>query len=174
MTRIRTIAVNTITATAICLAAITAGPAQAATRDDDLLKALAGVAAVAVFAGLISQQQRNRDAATRTQPLPLQPELPAWGNQGTGWQNDRWRDDGLQGDRAGNRTGPRLPGVCAFDIGSAARPATLYAESCLRREGLAYGLPRHCARQINRRDFQGRAYEADCLRDAGYRAGHWR
>jgi len=164
MTSVRTIVINTVTAAAVSLAAITSGPAQAGNKDDDLLKVIAGVAAVAVFAGLINRQQQNREAITRDQPLPVQPVLPAWGDQNTGWRNEH-KD---------TRGGPRLPAVCAFDIGNASRPTTWYAEPCLRREGVAYGLPQYCAQQINRRDYRGRAYEAGCLADAGYRTEGWR
>lgn len=64
---------------------------------------------------------------------------------------------------------PRVPAVCAIQIDGAQRSVTLYPESCLRREGFNYRLPRGCASnaQIFGRD--DRVYSIQCLRDAGFR-----
>ena len=170
MKPVRTYAINAVTAAAVSLAAITSGAVPAAAKDDDMLKVLAGIAAVAVFAGMLNQQQKNHGKVSRALPLPVQPALPAWQNQNTAWQDDSWQ----RNDRADTRGGPRLPAVCALEFGNASRPAVYYAEPCLRREGAAYGLPQFCAQQIHTRAYRGRAFEAECLRDAGYRTEHWR
>jgi hypothetical protein len=39
---------------------------------------------------------------------------------------------------------------------------------------VAYALPQYCAERIRGRDYQGQVFEADCLRDAGYRTERWR
>ena len=170
MKPVRTYAINAVTAAAVSLAAITSGAVPATAKDDDMLKVLAGIAAVAVFAGMLNQQQKNQGKVSRALPLPVQPALPAWQNQNTAWQDDiRQRSD-----RADTRGGPRLPAVCALEFGNASRPAVYYAEPCLRQEGAAYGLPQFCAQQIRTRAYQGRAFEAECLRDAGYRTEPWR
>jgi hypothetical protein len=181
MKPVRTYVINAVTAAAVSLAAITSGavPATAKDKDDDMLKVLAGIVAVAVFAGVLNQQQQNRGAVSRAQPLPVQPALPAWQAPDPGWQDGRWQDGRWQRDdwrnhRADTRGGPRLPGVCAMEFGNASRPAVYYAEPCLRREGAGYGLPQYCAQQIRTRDYQGRAFEAECLREAGYRTETWR
>jgi len=170
MKPVRTYAINAVTAAAVSLAAITSGAVPAAAKDDDMLKVLAGIAAVAVFAGMLNQQQKNHGKVSRALPLPVQPALPAWQNQNTAWQDDSWQ----RNDRADTRGGPRLPAVCALEFGNASRPAVYYAEPCLRREGAAYGLPQFCAQQIHTRAYRGRAFEAECLRDAGYRTEPWR
>jgi hypothetical protein len=170
MKPVRTYAINAVTAAAVSLAAITSGAVPAAAKDDDMLKVLAGIAAVAVFAGMLNQQQKNHGKVSRALPLPVQPALPAWQNQNTAWQNDSWQ----RNDRADTRGGPRLPAVCALEFGNASRPAVYYAEPCLRHEGVAYGLPQFCAQQIHTRAYRGRAFEAECLRDAGYRTEPWR
>jgi hypothetical protein len=171
MKPVRTYVINAVTAAAVSLAAITAGAVPAAAKDDDMLKVLAGIAAVAVFAGMVNQQQqKNRGTVSRAQPLPVQPVLPAWQNQDTVWQDETWQ----RTDRVDTRGGPRLPAVCAMEFGNVSRPAVYYAEPCLRQEGAAYGLPQFCAQQIRTRDYQGRAFEAECLRDAGYRTETWR
>ena len=170
MKPVRTYVINAVTAAAVSLAAITSGTVPAAAKDDDMLKVLAGIAAVAVFAGMLNQQQKNQGKVSRALPLPVQPALPAWQNQNTAWQNDSWQ----RSDRADTRGGPRLPAVCALEFGNASRPAVYYAEPCLRQEGAAYGLPQFCAQQIHTRAYRGRAFEAECLRDAGYRTEPWR
>ena len=170
MKPVRTYVINAVTAAAVSLAAITSGAVPAAAKDDDMLKVLAGIAAVAVFAGMLNQQQKNQGKVSRALPLPVQPALPAWQNQDTAWQDHAWQ----RNDRADTRGGPRLPAVCALEFGNASRPAVYYAEPCLRQEGVAYGLPQFCAQQIRTRTYQGRAFEAECLRDAGYRTETWR
>jgi hypothetical protein len=170
MKPVRTYVINAVTAAAVSLAAITSGAVPAAAKDDDMLKVLAGIAAVAVFAGMLNRQQKNQGQVSRALPLPVQPGLPAWQNQDTAWQDENWQ----RSDRAYARGGPRLPSVCALEFGNASRPAVYYAEPCLRQEGAAYGLPQVCAQQIRTRAYQGRAFEAECLRDAGYRTEPWR
>ena len=170
MKSVRTYVINVATAAAVSLAAITSGAAPAAAKNDDMLKVLAGIAAVAVFAGVLNQQQKGQGTVSRALPLPVQPAVPAWQNQDPGWQDDNWQGY----DRADTRGGPRLPAVCAMEFGNVSRPAVYYAEPCLRQEGAAYGLPQFCAQQIRTRDYQGRAFEAECLRDAGYRIETWR
>ena len=167
---VRTYVINVATAAAVSLAAITSGAAPAAAKNDDMLKVLAGIAAVAVFAGVLNQQQKGQGTVSRALPLPVQPAVPAWQNQDPAWQDDNWQGY----DRADARGGPRLPAVCAMEFGNVSRPAVYYAEPCLRQEGAAYGLPQFCAQQIRTRDYQGRAFEAECLRDAGYRIETWR
>ena len=171
MKSVRTYVINVATAAAVSLAAITSGAAPAAAKNDDMLKVLAGIAAVAVFAGVLNQQQqKGQGTVSRALPLPVQPAVPAWQNQDPAWQDDNWQGY----DRADARGGPRLPAVCAMEFGNVSRPAVYYAEPCLRQEGAAYGLPQFCAQQIRTRDYQGRAFEAECLRDAGYRIETWR
>jgi hypothetical protein len=178
MKPLKTRLINALTATAISLAAITSGTAPVAAKDDDTLKIIAGIAAVAAFAGILNQQQ-NQGTVGRGIAVPLQPAQPVgqdrdprWQEErwhAERWQSDRWRDDDWRRGLNDDRRGPRLPGICALEFGHAARPAIYYAESCLRREGAAFGLPQFCAQQIRSRRFQGRAFEAECLRNAGYR-----
>lgn len=64
---------------------------------------------------------------------------------------------------------PRVPAVCAIDIDGAQRSVTLYVESCLRREGFDYRLPRDCASNARIFGHEDRVYGVQCLRDAGFR-----
>ena len=97
MTTLKTYFVNVATAAAVSVAAITSGPAAAAAKDNDMLKALAGIAAIAVFAGVLNQQQQqNRGGVTRSQAVPLQPLTPTWQQPRTernDWQqtDNGWR-----------------------------------------------------------------------------------
>jgi hypothetical protein len=172
MTPLKTRAINIATAFAVSLAAITSGgaPAAANSKNDDMLKILAGIAAVAVFAGVLNNQAQGQPPVTRNQPLfpPPEPRNPA-----RGWQ-DPFKSPEWQQDRVASRGGPRLPAACAVEIGNGPRPATYYTEACLRNAGLDYGLPQFCAQQLRTQDYRGRVYEAECLGDAGYRFEHWR
>jgi hypothetical protein len=168
MKSFRPYVINAATAAAISLAAITSGAAPVAAGSDDMRDVLAGIAAVAVFVGLLNpqEQQQSHGTVSRARPLSAQ---PAWQALDPGWQDGRPPRDALHHDRAQTRGGPRLPAVCALEPGNLSGAAVHYAEPCLRHEGVAYGLPQFCARQVHTRHFQGRAFEAGCLRDAGYR-----
>jgi hypothetical protein len=63
----------------------------------------------------------------------------------------------------------RVPAVCAISIEGAERDVTLFPESCLRREGFDYRLPRGCANAARIFGREDRVYSAQCLRDAGFR-----
>lgn len=64
----------------------------------------------------------------------------------------------------------RVPSVCAIEIDSDhGRSVTVYTESCLRGEGFRR-LP-DCGRSVRIYGQRDRIYSAQCLRDAGYRAG---
>jgi len=64
---------------------------------------------------------------------------------------------------------PRVPSVCAIEIDGAERSVALYTESCLRREGFAYRLPRDCASTARIFGREDMVYGVQCLRDAGFR-----
>ncbi len=175
MTTARTWILNAVTATAVAGAAITSGAGPAAADDKDLLRALAGIAAVAVIAGTIQNQNRAQQPVTRAPVYPAPQPAPGFYRDEPRWDAERdWRTGYFRQDDRYSRVsqGPRLPGTCAVEVGGP-RPATYYAESCLKREGVGYGLPQYCAQSIRSRDWQGRVYEEDCLRDAGYRVSRW-
>lgn len=64
---------------------------------------------------------------------------------------------------------PRVPGVCAIEIGSGRGSVTGYAERCLREEGFNYRLPTGCATSIRIYGRADRFFPEQCLRDAGFR-----
>jgi hypothetical protein len=63
----------------------------------------------------------------------------------------------------------RVPAVCAISIDGAERSVTLFPESCLRKQGFDYRLPRYCANGATIFGKRDRIYSAQCLRDAGFR-----
>lgn len=63
----------------------------------------------------------------------------------------------------------RVPSVCAISIDGAERSVTLFPESCLRKEGFDYRLPRYCANSATIFGKRDRVYSAQCLREAGFR-----
>ena len=63
---------------------------------------------------------------------------------------------------------PRVPGVCAIEIGSGRGAVTGFAERCLREEGFNYRLPNGCATDIRIYGRADRFFPEQCLRDAGF------
>mgnify|MGYP001765443585 CR=1 FL=1 len=63
---------------------------------------------------------------------------------------------------------PRVPSVCAISIDGAQKSVTLYPESCLRKQGFDYRLPRDCANRATVFGKRDKVYSAHCLRDAGF------
>ena len=63
---------------------------------------------------------------------------------------------------------PRVPGVCAIEIGSGQGSVTGFAERCLREEGFNYRLPTGCATNIRIYGRLDKFYPEQCLRDAGF------
>ena len=64
---------------------------------------------------------------------------------------------------------PRVPGVCAIEIGSGRGSVTGYAERCLREEGFNYRLPRGCSTDIRIYGRADKFFPEQCLRDAGFK-----
>jgi hypothetical protein len=63
---------------------------------------------------------------------------------------------------------PRVPGVCAIEIGSGQGAVTGFAERCLREEGFSYQLPNGCSTDIRIYGRTDKFYPEQCLRDAGF------
>jgi hypothetical protein len=167
---------NLVTAAAVA-AAVTASPAPAEAGGKDVARSAALIALLAIGAGLYQQQANARTpAAPVARALPPEPEprhfrpAPQLVDRSPrpvanpGWRDPRWHEPPVIGDRQG----PRIPAVCAVEI-DGRQPATIYADSCLAREGFTFALPQHCAQTIRSRDWSGRIYDGACLRDAGFR-----
>ena len=132
-TRNRLFALLIAAATALALVLASAVPARADRKKDDVLKALASIAAIALISKAVKDKKRRNTPA----PAPVQM--------------------------------PRVPGVCAIEIGSGRGSVTGYAERCLREEGFNYRLPTGCATSIRIYGRADRFFPEQCLRDAGFR-----
>lgn len=132
---------------AISLLAATAMPSHAERRDNDLAKIIAG----ALVIGLIAKTIDDNKDRKKPKPHTPQPHRP---------HPQPYPEPTYQ---------PRVPSVCSISIDSNSGDAvTMYSETCLRREGFDYRLPR-CARDVRIYGQPDRVYSAQCLRDAGFR-----
>lgn len=124
--------------TALAMITASAAPAHADRRGNDTLKALAAIAAIALIAKTVKDNKRKHAAPA---PVPVQ--------------------------SAPIRL-PRVPGVCAIEIGSGRGAVTGYAERCLREEGFDYRLPSGCSTDIRIYGRADKFFPEQCLRDAGF------
>lgn len=157
-----------VTLVAAASVAVTAVPAPAVAGGKDVAKGAALIALLAVGAALV---QQNQAAQAADLPVTRAPAPRAMAERA--WQEDRWQQDRRQPrpdrrDAERQSFTPRIPAVCAVEIGGQ-MPSTVYADSCLAREGFDYALPGSCAQTIRSRDWSGRVYDGACLRDAGFR-----
>lgn len=150
---------GTIAILAAALALMTAAaavPAKAGDRDD-LAKALAAIAAIAI----ISQAARSADRDDDRRDTRHGGGHGYGHGHGHGYGHppkpDRWR--GV------------IPGYCAVDVDHRRRGAW-YSERCLREAGLRH-LPGRCADTVRWRHREITIYPERCLIDAGFRP-EWR
>ncbi len=156
----RMIAAGAAALVALSLIAAGTQPARADSDSDKILKALVGIGAIAIIANEIDKND------TRRAP-------------------PRYYDDRTEG-RYDNRSpryddyrqparGTRIPARCAIEIDAGrGRDATVFAESCLRREGVRAKMPRGCGYDIRVEGRRDRVYSEQCLRDAGLRPARGR
>ena len=120
-----------------------AAPGFARDKNDDLAKALAA----AIVLGLIVNQIDNKNDRDRDHPRPVPYPTP----------------------RPDHSRHPRVPEVCAIEVDGARNSVAIYPESCLRRQGFDYRLPRDCAKTARVYGRSDRVYGVQCLRSAGFR-----
>lgn len=147
--------VATLAGAAVALGLMTAAAVPARASDgEDLAKALAAIAAVAIIAkALDNERDRKRGAAS---PEPVQ--HPGWGHGPGGRPGPGW-----------DRGARRLPAECAIEVEGRRRSHVVYAEPCLRRAGVEGRLPRHCAEDVRVRGRHVAVFPEGCLLDAGFR-----
>ncbi len=136
----------TVAAAVAALVLSTALPARAGPDRDDIAKALLAVLVI----GAIAHEAKKAD-----EPAPA-PEAAGMGDVDDRFRPDRDRHE-------------RIPRVCAIEIEGNHRSVELYAESCLRSEGVRGPLPRDCASRAFIFGERDRVYGVDCLPDAGFR-----
>lgn len=129
-----------VAAVAIAFGLLAGSVVPARAGGDDLAKALAAIAVVGLIA---SAAKAKEDAQARDQ------------------ERDKDRDKVVVATRT-------VPVACGIEIAGTQTRATVYAESCMTRQGVSH-LPVWCARPatiLGKRDF---IYTEACLKEGGLR-----
>lgn len=127
--------ITTLVATAMALALMTAAaavPARADSRSDDLAKALAAIAAVALIAKAIDKDDKPK---ARRPDIRVDPQLPAaCALRIEGLRNERTAYSAQCLKSYGFQT--RLPRKCAHDVRINGHRDRVYGKTCLARSGI--------------------------------------
>lgn len=135
--------IATVAAAALVLTGFTARPAHAG---DELVRFLAGAAALFIIGNAIAEGAR------------AQPEK-------AGPPHRRGRPH--QGGQPGRAI--TLPAHCSVTAATRGRTETFYRAQCLRNAGISTPLPRRCETTLSGPHGQRVVYSAQCLREAGFR-----
>lgn len=142
----------TAAAAAIAVTAVTASAAPARASTDDLLKLLAGAAAVGIIA-------TGLERSSRAKPRDHGRIDPAPRNRGKG-----------HGTRGRHRSTTAIPQHCQLRTRGNRHGDSYYAARCLRAAGLtSRTLPRQCETRMRSRNGHVQVYSGRCLRNAGFR-----
>jgi hypothetical protein len=137
--------IATLAAAALALAGITATAAPARAQGDEFARILFGAAVLAIIGSAI---------ANANQPRPV-PPAPVW-NPRPPVHPPVVHPPVVK---------PWLPAHCEMRVGGRA----YFGEVCLTRAGFTHRLPQSCARQVQTNRGWRIAYDAQCLRQAGWR-----
>lgn len=148
-------------ATAFALMTAAAAVPARASGSDDLAKALAAVAAIAIIGAAVNDNRKDKAKAH----VPHHPPQPIHG---------RYRDALRPSDHGRHHRGDRfraitLPANCAVEMGGRHGPQTAYLARCLDRAGIDRNLPRRCEIPVRLRGQRTTAYDEGCLIGAGFR-----
>jgi len=157
-------------ATAFALMTAAAAVPARASNGDDLAKALAAVAAIAIIGAAVNDNRKDKSPVYH----PHHPHHPPQGAQGRNRDGDHW----VLPARPHHGTPPRghkpravtLPSHCSVQVGGRHGPQTAYLARCLHREGIDRNLPRRCEMPVRLRGKRVTAYDQNCLISAGFRA----
>ncbi|MDT8857443.1 hypothetical protein RNZ50_20845 [Paracoccaceae bacterium Fryx2] len=155
--------------TALGLMAGTTLPAHA--DNDDLAKALAAFAAIAIIGTAISDRDDHRPPPPN--PFPYQPQpRPPIGHPvlPPPYPHHPYPKPPVHPAPPPYWHGhaPSLPAVCAMQI-DGYRSSVVYPEPCLRNNGVRARLPANCGRGVYIRGRSTRVYAQNCLLNAGFR-----
>lgn len=160
----------TAAAAAVAVTAVTASAAPARASSDDLLKLLAGAAAVGI---IVTGLERS----SRAKPRDHGRIDPAPDRHGKGL-GARGRDHGQGAHGRGkgraahrhHRSTTAIPQHCQMRTRGNQRGESYYSPRCLRAAGLtSRTLPRQCETRMRSRNGHVRVYSGRCLRNAGFR-----
>lgn len=153
-------------ATAFALMTAAAAVPARASGSDDLAKALAAVAAIAIIGAAVNDNRKDKAKAHIPHHPPQQ--VHRRHREADRWEAHRHRDQGkhYRGDRFRAVT---LPANCAVQMGGRHGPQTAYLARCLDRAGIDRNLPRRCEIPVRLRGQRTTAYDEGCLIGAGFR-----
>lgn len=135
---------------ALTLAGLTAAAMPARADNDDLAKALAAIAALAIIAKTIDDNDRGYRPPPVYHPHPRPHPVP-------------------------EPVRRVLPTACAIELNDRGDRDVWYLRPCLRDHGIRVDLPRRCEAEVRIRGRKVGALRQDCLIDAGFRPerGRW-
>lgn len=153
-------------ATAFALMTAAAAVPARASGSDDLAKALAAVAAIAIIGAAVNDNRKDKAQAHA-------PQHPPQHAQGRYREVDPWdeptrrhHDKPQHGYKARAVT---LPANCAVEVGGRHGVQTAYIGRCLQRSGIERNLPRRCELPVRLRGQRVAAYDQNCMIGAGFR-----
>lgn len=136
--------------TALAVMTVAAVPARAGQDSDDLAKALAAVAAIAIIGTALNNHDDDRKAPGRV----VHPYKP------------------IHQPGFGKRRAIVLPAQCAVQLRGYRQSETVYPARCLRRAGVDRRLPERCEVTLQGRGrghgYGRTAYEENCLLNSGF------
>ena len=160
--------IATIAAGATAFALMTAAAAvpARASGSDDLAKALAAVAAIAIIGAAVNDNRKDKAKVHAQHQFPQQMhrrdrDVDRWGAP-----DRRHHDKPSRGYKARAVT---LPANCAVEVGGRHGVQTAYIGRCLQRSGIERNLPRRCEMPVRLRGKRTTAYDEGCMIGAGFR-----
>ncbi|MGB3246940.1 MAG: hypothetical protein WBB25_20580 [Sulfitobacter sp.] len=157
--------IGTIAAAAIAITALGAAPARA--DQDDVSRALAALLGVAVIGAIIHDNKRDDRADQRQHRQPVY--SPPRHQQPRVYNPPRQRhvEPRPLPRKVDNRL---LPGQCLSTFQTRRGTYRGFGKNCLANNyRFSNNLPNRCLISVKTRRGHGNAYEARCMRDAGYR-----
>jgi hypothetical protein len=153
-------------ATAFALMTAAAAVPARASGSDDLAKALAAVAAIAIIGAAVNDNRKDKAKVH----IPHQPPQVVHGRNRNGhhWGAPARPRHGTP-HRGHKPRAVTLPANCAVQMGGRHGPQTAYLARCLDRAGIDRNLPRRCEIPVRLRGQRTTAYDQNCLIGAGFR-----
>lgn len=160
--------IATILAGALAVTGFTAAPARA--DAEDIAKALAGIAALAIIAKAIDDDKdrkaKKKHHVTRQDHVRIDPVHP---------RAQRHHGYDIAPKPLPQRVARKqLPAQCLVRVDSRDGVRRAFGERCLQRNYRhANRLPHNCAINVRGRNHDRTLYEARCLRSYGYSLARW-
>ncbi|APO87918.1 hypothetical protein [Marivivens sp. JLT3646] len=151
---------KTVTAGLTALSLALSVPTTAQAGNDDVAKALAGLAMIAIVGAALSDN--NGRAQVQVTPPQTYPNR----REGARGHDDHRRDNWGHNAR---RVSP-LPEACSIELNRRGETRELYNSRCLRRTYANFdALPSDCQTTYRRNGHTRNGYNASCLRQYGFR-----